>query len=1639
MSYKNTKFRFIAQLMLVLFITNNTAPTLQFAFADSTQYYVDATSGNDGNDGLTPGTAWQTVAQVNSTSLLQGDTVSFLCTDTWNEVLTINSTNGSALLPITVNSYGGSCGANKPKLDGINITISSQINITNIELPTPIVGNSVNISGSNIVSLSNSTITNGSGICLNITNSTGTTVTWNSFTNCDYAFNVNASEVSIATNTFSAIAQDALTISSSFPVTVSQNTFTNIAQNAIIYGQDTDITQNSIVNSCSTGSTHCAAIKNNPSLSGATVTSTISQNTISGVGSGISGTGSYGILSYNVVWAIINLNNVVNAENALRIIDANTLTITNNNFLTSRAKSILVTQENTWLTHTNTFNTNTILQKNPDYPYIEMRDEVDGSDQSSIFLTANSNTIYPNYKPNTSYVRSVDFGGHTNEYTKNMLNQFDSNIVKFEYFAYKPYTNTGSYATANLLSNQNFDTDASGWSVDADIWLAPVLSHNPVGSNIGGSATVTPSGGVADRIWLTSNDVLNITAGQTYLVTWYARSSSGNINLRAFLHQSGDRTNIYSDRIAETYASSTGWMFSFYVTIKTTAADANITFETSNQNVNLEVDGMSIRRMNAVIKNTNPQETLIFSNTGAASYDQACPGGACFAYVDGVNASIAWPTTIPAYTTRFVLLNNSPNILNTPTIVLNISAGSVPTGQPVTIDWTTTNADSQILNYATYTGSFSTPVASVGTLTFIPPYDTNSTISIDALNDVWPRQASIQVTTTNTAPSIFPTTTVGLEDASQIDGTMSGVDLNPGDSVTFETFGGNNVANGSLTYDSSGSIQYYPSPDFCGTDDFSFRAADQLWHQADPVVHTIQVDCVNDTPVAVNDSWSAFAGIPLMINVLTNDTDVDTPYQVQTFTISGISMPSNGTLSINSNQLQYTPNLGYSGTDVFSYSMSDQSWALSNTGTVTVSVTISNTPPTVAWTGYTLNEDASLISTLTWSDYEGNPLTYTASILPSNGTLVLLPGGSFTYTPTSNYFWSDSFDFIANDGMINSAPATVTLTIDPVFDAPTTVPDSYSLTQDTTFFVPVMMNDIDPDSTVLTLTGYTNPANGTLVVSGTGFDYTPNTGYIGWDSFTYQIIDDTALTSNISTVTLTVTTSNTPPTANSGSFSVNEDGVLTGGITGTDPQWSTLTYIVDTPPTQGAFSISATGAFTYTPSANYFGSDSFVFHVSDGMLDSSGAIINITVNSVNDAPIANPMSFTATGNSMASSGNLYIGAMTASDIEWGSLSFTATTLPIHGVFSVTSTGAFTYLPALGYTWPDSFTFTVSDGVATSASATVNITIVSNGVVLPQTLDHFTISAPSTAYLGQAFNISVQARDSSNIIFSGYTGSIIFASPTDTGATLPWSWSPIVFSALDGGTKTFVNGVNFTKTGVMTFTIQDWATGISASSVVTVSIQPPPSVSSSVPGAWWGGGQTSPAVTYNVISVANTGETIKIPSPTPITPTWENPIFNSAPVGQMETVFVMNDPTGLLGQLFLTNRFMGGNPINETPSPIGMDPAWSNNQAALDIIDSLDMLILDDTGWPVILRQIARLFAQEVNRSDDPIGLYEYATAKIEQIQVSEGTRLAFTREYILRIFEQQRKKYEDEVYRMAYTGFDDTMNSASEEIGELDF
>jgi hypothetical protein len=183
----------------------------------------------------------------------------------------------------------------------------------------------------------------------------------------------------------------------------------------------------------------------------------------------------------------------VNAEIAVSLQDAHTVSVNNNSLLTSRAKTFTAIQTISGSTYGNTFNENSFLQKNADYPYIETRDEVAGSNMADTLTTANSNYIYPLYKPNTSYIRSVNFGGQTREYTKSMLDQFDASISKFEYFAYKPYTNTGSFATANLLSNPNFDIDATQWTTSADLGLSPTVSYNPSGSYSGGSATITPA------------------------------------------------------------------------------------------------------------------------------------------------------------------------------------------------------------------------------------------------------------------------------------------------------------------------------------------------------------------------------------------------------------------------------------------------------------------------------------------------------------------------------------------------------------------------------------------------------------------------------------------------------------------------------------------------------------------------------------------------------------------------------------------------------------------------------------------------------------------------------------------------------------------------------------------------------------------------------------------------------------------------------------------------------------------------------------------------------------------------------------------------------------------------------------------
>ncbi|MEE2641165.1 MAG: S8 family serine peptidase, partial [Planctomycetota bacterium] len=179
--------------------------------------------------------------------------------------------------------------------------------------------------------------------------------------------------------------------------------------------------------------------------------------------------------------------------------------------------------------------------------------------------------------------------------------------------------------------------------------------------------------------------------------------------------------------------------------------------------------------------------------------------------------------------------------------------------------------------------------------------------------------------------------------------------------------------------------------------------------------------------------------------------------------------------------------------------------------------TVANEAPTAGDDSYSMTEDDVLSVGAPGvlandSDPEGSSLTAVLVSGPSNGSLTLNSDGSFTYEPDADYFGSDSFQYRANDGVKNSAAATVTITIDGVNDAPVAEADTYSTNQDETLDVSagngVLSNDSDVDDDDLSAILVSGTSNGTLTLSSDGsFSYVPDAGFTGSDSFTYQAND----------------------------------------------------------------------------------------------------------------------------------------------------------------------------------------------------------------------------------------------------------------------------------------------------------------------------------------------------------------------------------------------------------------------------------------------------------------------------------------------------------------------------------------------------
>jgi len=514
---------------------------------------------------------------------------------------------------------------------------------------------------------------------------------------------------------------------------------------------------------------------------------------------------------------------------------------------------------------------------------------------------------------------------------------------------------------------------------------------------------------------------------------------------------------------------------------------------------------------------------------------------------------------------------------------------------------------------------------------------------------------------------------------------------------------------------------------------------------------------VDVTPTAVPDNATTNEDVPVTIPVLANDSGLTNPPLTLLTTDPPCNptplLPSNGSIVINpgNNTITYTPFANWYGQDRFEYCIRDVDGDVSNVATVTIDVAAVNDVPVAVPDGpYSVSEDpggplvvgalAGMLANDTDVDLPPQVLTAALDVGPlhaSLGGFTLNPDGSFAYMPTVDYRGPDSFTYHANDGLANSNVVTVTLSVTPVNDIPVASADSGTTPEDTAVSIPVLANDSGLGDTPLVLSIVTPPSNGVAAFVGTSVQYTPNADFRGSDSFVYRV-QDTAFgapeitESSTATVWVTVTPVNDVPVASADSTNTLEDTavlvpVLANDVLGNNPALGdySVAVSVETAPTNGSVLVVGT-SIQYTPDPNYYGSDSFVYRLTESpqapeVQDSRTATVTVTVTPVNDVPIANADSGTAAEDALWPGLTIDVVA-NDSDVEGAQAGFVpqvnpATVVlvaaPLNGVATNNGDGTISYLPDLDFRGTDSFTYTVQDynvPPATSNVAVVTVTV-----------------------------------------------------------------------------------------------------------------------------------------------------------------------------------------------------------------------------------------------------------------------------------------------------------------------------------------
>ena len=679
-------------------------------------------------------------------------------------------------------------------------------------------------------------------------------------------------------------------------------------------------------------------------------------------------------------------------------------------------------------------------------------------------------------------------------------------------------------------------------------------------------------------------------------------------------------------------------------------------------------------------------------------------------------------------------------------------------GTPVTIDVFAndkfSNGDKAITGKTN--GAYGTVSISNGQVIYTPTsgYVGTDTFTYTVTSGGKTETATVTLTLVNDAPQVgLAKTGSTAEDTTLTNGEnlLTGAsDLN-GDALTVKSFTVGNTTwaagqtatlagYGALTLNADGSYTFVPVADWNGNvPQVTYTITDGRTNGDVTSRLDISVTPVQD---AFNDSQTGHGRDPLVIDVFNNDSFANSDKAI-TATTNG----AHGTVTVSNGKVVYTLNDGYVGTDSFTYTVTSGG----KTETANVTVTLTNGAPTgvVGKTASTA-EDQTLTSTALQnllngaSDPDGDTLKVSAftvgattwaagqtATLAGYGALTINADGSYTFVPVAD--WNGSVPQVTyevTDGRDNGVQtAALDITVTPVQDAHD---DSRTAHAGAPVTVDVLTNDgfTNGDKAI---TGVTDGAHGTVSISNGQVVYTPTSGYVGNDSFTYTVtsggIEETA------TVYLTLT--NSAPTLPHWTVINREDSPI--GIPGllldtsSDADGDTLTvtdFTVNGTTWQsgetanlagyGSLTITSDGGVTFIPVADWNGNVPVVTYTATDGRDNGSVTSTLTIqyDAIPDA---------VDDNATTHAGVAKVIDVLANDrFSNSDKAVTAVTQGNNGSVAIEN-GKVRYTPNAGFNGTDSFTYTVTSGGVTE-TATVNVTIAN---IAPVAHDDFTWTAEDT--------------------------------------------------------------------------------------------------------------------------------------------------------------------------------------------------------------------------------------------------------------------------------------------------------------------